>query len=300
MRWLIPSDFESAALEVFEPKKPRNKNKRTEKIHDEICESLIGTSYEICAELWNLINPVNTISKSSRPKHLLWTLLFLRTYNTENVNTRLVGGADNETFRNWCWHFVGAIAALEHEVIIWDNRLRQYDGVSVCLVSVDCTDCPIKEPWPFDTKVFSEKYNGPAYKYEVAVCIRTGDIVWINGPFEAGKHDITIFRNDGLMQALCDDECIEADRGYQGEDRCKNPNMTLSDSDSVQKSRVRCRHEIVNGRLKRFRILDDVFRSQFDTEEKHGKAFRAVAVITQLGFELHGHLYDVKYNVMYS
>jgi hypothetical protein len=83
---------------------------------------------------------------------------------------------------------------------------------------VDGVDCPIQEPYPFHKGIFSEKPNGPGYKYEVGVCIKTGAIVWVNGPFKAGKHDSTIFKEDGLKDALCDDECIEVDAAYQGDD----------------------------------------------------------------------------------
>jgi hypothetical protein len=53
-------------------------------------------------------------------------------------------------------------------------------------------------------------------------------------------------------------------------------------------------------RLKSFIILDAMFCSQFDTKKKHGLAFWAVATIVQLGFELHGHLYEVAYNTTYN
>jgi hypothetical protein len=165
---------------------------------------------------------------------------------------------------------------------------------------VDGTDCSVKEPRPFDTKIFSKKLNGPGVKYEVGVSIQTCDIVWINGPFKAGKQDTTIFQEDGMQAALCDDECVEADAGYRG-DLLMNPNVAQSSDDRVDKSHVRGRHETVNGRLKNFNILDDVFRTTGpDMFEKHGLAFGAVAVIVQLGFELHGHLYDVHYNANYN
>jgi hypothetical protein len=165
---------------------------------------------------------------------------------------------------------------------------------------VDGTDCPVKEPRPFDTKIFSEKLNGPGLKYEVGVAIQTCDIVWINGPFKAGRPDKTIFKEDGLKAALCEDERVEADRGYNGDDCLMNPDVAQSRDDRIQKSQVRGRHEIVNGRLKNFSILNDVFRTTGEKMfKKHGLAFGAVAVIVQLGFELHGHLYDVKYNANY-
>jgi hypothetical protein len=298
-----PSEMAVIARDVFSPKNKGYKNKTLKWIDKEICESLIGTSYEVASELWNLINPLTSVSIHSKPKHLFWALYFKCNYTTESVSTRVVGGADKKTFRDWCWLFIEAIANLKSQVIVWTNRFRKWCGSTRCLVSVDGVDCPVKEPWPFNPSMCSVKFNGPAYKYEVGVSINSGDIVWINGPFKAGKNDKTIFEEDGLAEMLCDDEGIEVDKGYQGDERLKNPLIAQSQEDRIQKSRVRARHEIVNGRLKNFRILDDVFRSctgNVDTAEKHALAFQAVAVIVQLGFELHGHLYDVKYNANYA
>lgn len=172
------------------------------------------------------------------------------------------------------------------------------------MISVDGIDCAVQEPYPFSERIFSKKLNGPGFKYEVGVCIATGDIVWINGPFEAGMHDVTIFQDHGLKDALCDDECVEVDNGYNGDDCFKNPRIAQSREDRKQKSRVRARHEIENGRLKQFAVLDAVFRhndsKKFSRKEKHRICFNAVAVITQLGFELEGGLYDVEYDPQYD
>jgi hypothetical protein len=99
------------------------------------------------------------------------------------------------------------------------------------LISVDGVDCSTQERYPFDKSIFSEKLNGPGFKYEVGVSIQTADIVWVNGPFKAGKHDTTIFKEEGLKDALCNDECIEVDAGYQGDDKFKNPNISHSRTD---------------------------------------------------------------------
>ena len=84
-----------------------------------------------------------------------------------------------------------------------------------CLVSVDGTDFQI----PYNGRKFhSHKYKfGSALRYEVAVCIRTGELVWINGPYEPGIwSDLSIFRN-ALLSELEDGERCEADDGYRGE-----------------------------------------------------------------------------------
>ena len=49
------------------------------------------------------------------------------------------------------------------------------------------------------------------------MCVQTGLIVWINGPFTAGKYnDITISRLK-MIYDLLDWEMIEADQGYVGQ-----------------------------------------------------------------------------------
>jgi hypothetical protein len=171
----------------------------------------------------------------------------------------------------------------------------------VCLISVDGTDCPVKESRPFDAKIFSEKLNGPGLKHEVGVAIQTCDIVWTNGPFEAGRPDKTIFKEDGLKATLCEDERVEVDRGCNGDNCLMNPDVAQSREDRTQKGQVRGRHEIVNGRLKNFSIANDVFRTTGEKMfEKHGLAFGAVAVIVRLGFESHGHLCDVEHNANHN
>ena len=47
---------------------------------------------------------------------------------------------------------------------------------------------------PFSTVWFGHKSNGPGNRYEVGVCIRSGAIVWLHGPFPCGlKNDLQIF-----------------------------------------------------------------------------------------------------------
>ena len=63
-------------------------------------------------------------------------------------------------------------------------------------VSLDGTDFRIMEPTEFDPKWWSHKFNGPGLRYEVALCIRTGDIVWVNGGLPCGEwSDLRLARN---------------------------------------------------------------------------------------------------------
>ena len=64
----------------------------------------------------------------------------------------------------------------------------------------------------------------PALSYELGVDILTGNLVWIQGPYPAGKYtDIKIF-NKVLRNFLEPGERVEADEGYRGHpDKIKCP-----------------------------------------------------------------------------
>jgi hypothetical protein len=182
--------------------------------------------------------------------------------------------------------------------IVWENRFIDHIG-NDCLVSVDGTDFPILEPHPFSHANFSHKFKGPGVRYEVAVCIRTGDIVWTNGPFQPGAWpDIKIFRKD-LVHKLIRNERVEADRGYNGDfpEFVKTPTYLQSDPTIEMRAKVAARHETCNQRFKMWGILRNDFRIKGDDLwEKHGIVFDAIAVITQLSFYIYKPLAHVEYD----
>lgn len=146
-----------------------------------------------------------------------------------------------------------------------------------CLVTVDCTDvkCPNWGP------IFSTYKHGKkgGLRYEIAICIQTGHIVWINGPFPAGRfNDITIFRSS-LLSFLDEDERVEADDGYIGEAplhiKCPKSFANPEETEYMQQ-RVRSRQETINKRLKDWNVLQVPYRHE---PEDHGWVFRACAVI---------------------
>jgi hypothetical protein len=82
-------------------------------------------------------------------------------------------------------------------------------------VSIDGTDCRVPNHGPaFSSHKFAKK--GGVW-YEVALCLQTGDIVWVNGPLPCGRiPDFTIF-SSSLLHHLGENERVEADDGYIGE-----------------------------------------------------------------------------------
>lgn len=148
-------------------------------------------------------------------------------------------------------------------------------------MTVDGTDCPIWQPTPFSTTWYSHKFNGPGIRYEVGVCIQTGHIVWINGPFRCGSWpDLKIFKAH-LVHQLGPNEFVEADGTYR-HIKCRMPQNYVSQADKRAKDDARHRHESINGYMKSFGVLSQKFRHDVSF---HGDCFGAVAVVTQLSIE---------------
>ena len=143
---------------------------------------------------------------------------------------------------------------------------------------------------------YSHKFKKSAVRYEVGLCILTGRIVWVHGPFNCGEwNDISIFR-DSLLSHLQDaGERAEADDGYIGEApgfiKCPKSFTNPEETEAMQ-ARVRMRQETVNERFKNFGILKQVFRHEV---ANHGEAFRACACLTQISIMNGEPLFSVGY-----
>ena len=124
--------------------------------------------------------------------------------------------------------------------------------------------------------------------------ILTGNLVWIQGLYRASKYtNIKIF-NMVLRNFLVPGEWVEADEGYRGHlDNIKCPGNDANPAENRgMQGRARARRETLNGRLKNWRILSQVFRHHIIT---HGDVFRACAVVTQLTIKNDEPLFEVEY-----
>ena len=153
------------------------------------------------------------------------------------------------------------------------------DDGSAAKVTVDGTDFPTLEYLPFNSARKSHKFDGPGLRYEVVLCIKTGWIVSINGPFLCGSWpDLRIARSK-LHMMLSHGEYYLADLGYRA---AYTPVITKNDVSPTDKLRMNwlmARHEQVNRRFKAWGILGNVFNFE---EKKHKPVFYAIASITQI------------------
>ena len=163
-------------------------------------------------------------------------------------------------------------------------------------MSCDGTDFQVYE---HGRKWYSHKNKKSALRYEVCLSIITGDIVWINVPFVAGKHnDIIIFRSS-LVSHLSFGERVEADDGYIGEaPQCIKCPMSVTNPAGMKEiqGRVRSRQETVNRRFKDWGILKQVYRHDLPS---HSEVFRAIAVITQIAIDSGEKLFSYIYRDHY-
>ena len=161
-------------------------------------------------------------------------------------------------------------------------------------VSVDGTDFRMWEPSPFSPRWFSHKFNGPALRYEVGLNIRTGDIVWIHGPFPAGEWpDLRISRY-GIVHHLLPGEMLLGDGGFADGYQFFVTPTGLNEAVDRMMALVRARHETVNRRFKTWGILYQVFRHD---KNKHGLIFGAIAQLEQLQIENGRPLFQVLFDV---
>jgi hypothetical protein len=112
----------------------------------------------------------------------------------------------------------------------------------------------------------------------------------MNGPFKAGKPDISIF-NEGLTLLILDGKKGIGDNGYKGEkDKLATPNRHDEPAVRKFKGRARARQESFNARVKNYKALDHKFRHGVP---KHEVVFEAVCVICQYQLKNGSPLFDV-------
>ena len=131
-------------------------------------------------------------------------------------------------------------------------------------MTIDGVDFEIQEPWSYtkanNKKWYSHKFKSVGLRYEIGTCNKTGDIVWLNGPFPCGScPDLKIFRL-GLKNLLGPGEKVVADRGYKGDTRVCTPDDAIDAQHKHAMGVLRARHETLNGRLKNWGCLRQIYR----------------------------------------
>ena len=77
--------------------------------------SQFGVSWYVCEDVWNLLQ-VNLPKKWREPKHLLWSLIFLKVYKNEKTHS-IIAGTSVKTFRKWAWSVLEDVSELDIYVV---------------------------------------------------------------------------------------------------------------------------------------------------------------------------------------
>lgn len=198
-----------------------------------------------------------------------------------------------KTIRKHCWCYLKRIQALKAEKIVFTQN---FGADEVWIMTVDGThnlmDGPIRPVFSQDSEAFSHKKNHAGMCHELGIDLFESKLMWMNGPFKAGKNDNWIFRNGGPKDKLAAiGKKALADKGYNGHpNECSTFNAMDGPAVKMLKSRAQMRHEQFNGMLKEFSCLDDRFRHK---SAKCGTCFEATAVICQHRMDHGEPLFDV-------
>jgi len=239
------------------------------------------------------------VMKDFNIQYFFLTLHWLKSYSTYlqlegpwNLSPETIGPKVKE--------YANAIQHLKGRKIKWfdDDEIKD----DVFIMTVDGVHCRIQEVRKDPgSKWYSHKSHGAGLSYELGIAIRSDQLVWINGPFPASRHDVTIFKyGDGdkdnpgvnLKSMIPTGKRVIGDSGYSGED-----NITVSitrEGDSVEvkelKSRAKSRHETFNARIKSYAILATKFRHPISL---HQTIMESICVLTQYGLESGNGLFEV-------
>ena len=96
-------------------------------------------------------------------------------------------------------------------------------------MAVDGTHVRIEEPghekYSQDSDYFGHKFNSAGINYEFRICLATRNVIWMNGPFKAGRNNLVIFVEEGLEERLQSlGKKVIGDGIYQGHDTISYPN----------------------------------------------------------------------------
>lgn len=225
--------------------------------------------------------------------HFLWA----RPKNNEILATTCGYNCTRHVEGEELWRYVKAIASLKSSVIVWPQAKYNDPTKQIFLATIDGVDFKTREKstdeFNQDKKQFTYKHHHGGVKYELVIDAFESKIVSINGPFDGAVDDRAMYA-DRTMGRIPDGKLLVADRGYGRKDKKKYPGWNEkfslpchTDSQRLAnfKSRLRCRHEAVNGLLVNWAVLHKEFTHPHD---KHVFAFEAVCVLVQMNMD-HGH-----------
>ncbi len=291
-----PDDILKIGLKLVHYTNKRIKRSRKSR-NIERFKSHFGAVPVVVANIFDDLQLTGKLPEDKRNvNHLLMAMHTLKCYPLNDEREALFDINRNDAAKI-SWYFIERIRALKEEKIVWPtkNGSDKEDDDEIWVITVDGIHFWVKEPehatWSLDEAYYSHKYNKAGLDYELGISL-TGGLVWMNGPFPAGRSDRTIFAQDGLKaKLLASQKKAIGDRGYTGhQEAVSTPNNHDDRSVKKFKSRALKRHEKFNGRIKSFGALAGRFRH---SKDYFTYAAEAACVICQYEVEVGEPLFDI-------
>jgi hypothetical protein len=84
-------------------------------------KEFFGTSLFVIEILWEMLYERDLLPDNGEPRHLLWTLFFMKTYPKQGHGCSVVGASsgavDPKTMKKWVWEYIDSIGELVDEVV---------------------------------------------------------------------------------------------------------------------------------------------------------------------------------------
>ena len=90
--------------------------KTSESVSERIFWANFGVSSFLVSKLWDLLQPIHELYVKYRPQYLLWALLFLKQYSSDDVSSNTVG-ISVKTFHQWVWFTIDEISSRANQVV---------------------------------------------------------------------------------------------------------------------------------------------------------------------------------------
>lgn len=139
---------------------------------------------------------------------------------------------------------------------------------------INCYDNPILEE---KVQFYSDQLKRPALRYEVGVCLRSGSVGWLSGPFPGGGWPNPSILRSKLPTLLGPGEFVIAGKGYEGVDPRIHTSMDAIGDRTKVRSIAQC--EAIDHRIKSWACTAQAFRHKHDL---HHILFNAVVAIINL------------------
>ena len=79
-------------------------------------QSFFGCTPQVCTIAYNELVENKLVPRGGQPFHLLWALMFLKTYDPYEVLSS-IARCNETTYRKWTWKFIIALYYLEDDVV---------------------------------------------------------------------------------------------------------------------------------------------------------------------------------------